>query len=252
MLNSYLEINFDVLHAATNNRYIDGSDIKLFNLGPIALFGNYKLTTSSGKHLENIDHAHIVSLMYKLLTSSRGRNDFSIGFDRDRNRRQRELTNNKTQKGKFHVRIYLKDVFGFAEYQEKATYGLGYKLTLTRNSDNAVLNKGKAINHGIIKINAIEWYVPHYTTSMQQQSIISKQILNKTPTEIKYPERSVFMKEVNTQNFWTFELGTQEGINIPISIFVVLEQNDRQHDQNLNNDTSVRLPVISAQLVIGT
>ena len=26
----------------------------------------------------------------------------------------------------------LKDVFGFAEHQEKATYGLGYKLTLTR------------------------------------------------------------------------------------------------------------------------
>ena len=60
------------------------------------------------------------------------------------------------------------------------------------------------------------------------------------------------MKEVNTQNFWTFELGTQEGINIPIWIFVGFQQNDRQHDQNLNNNTSVRLPVISAQVVIGT
>ena len=35
--------------------------------------------------------------------------------------------------------------------------------------------------------------------------------INKTPTQIQYPGRSVFMKEVNTQNFWTFELGTQEG-----------------------------------------
>ena len=70
LLNSYLELNFDVLHAATNNRYVDGNDIRLVNLGPISLFSNYKLTTSSGKHLENIDHAHIVSLMYKLLTSS--------------------------------------------------------------------------------------------------------------------------------------------------------------------------------------
>ena len=60
------------------------------------------------------------------------------------------------------------------------------------------------------------------------------------------------MKEVNTQNFWTFELGTQEGINIPKWIFVVFQQNDRQHDQNLNNDTFIRLPVISAQVVIGT
>ena len=129
---------------------------------------------------------------------------------------------------------------------------MGYKLTLTRNSDNAVLNKANAVNNAKIKIIAIERYVPHYTPSMQQQSILSKQILNKTPTEIKYPERSVFMKQVNTQNFWTFELGTQEDINIPTWIFVVFQPNDRQHDQNLNNDTFVRLPVISAQVVIGT
>ena len=76
--------------------------------------------------------------------------------------------------------------------------------------------------------------------------------MNKTPTQIQYPERSVFMKEANTQNFWTFELGTQGGINIPTWIFVGFQQNDRQHDQNLNNDTFVRLPVISAQVVIGT
>ena len=60
------------------------------------------------------------------------------------------------------------------------------------------------------------------------------------------------MKEVNTQNFWTFELGTQEGINILIWFFVAFQQNDRQNNQNLNNDTFVRLPVISAQVVIGT
>ena len=253
LLNSYLELNFVVLHAAApNNRYVDGNDIRLINLGPIGLFSNYKLTTSSGKHLENIDHAHIVSLMYKLLSSSKGSDDLSIGFDRDRGRSQRALTNYKTQKGKFHVRIYLKDVFGFAEYQEKGTYGLGYKLTLTRNTDNAVLNKANAINLGKIKINALEWYVPHYTPSMQQQSILYDQILNKKPTQIQYPERSVFMKEVNTQNFWTFELGTREGINNPTWIFVAFQQNDRQHDQNLNNDTFVRLPVTSAQVAIGT
>ena len=123
---------------------------------------------------------------------------------------------------------------------------------MTRNSDNAVLKKANPINNGKIEINALEWYVLHYTPSMQQQSILSKQILNRTTTELQYPKRSVFMKEVNTQNFWTFVLGTQERINIPTWIFVVFQQNDRQHDQNLNNDTFVRLPVISAQVVIGT
>ena len=127
LLNSYLELNFDVLHAGNNNRYVDGNNIRLVNLGPFALFSNYKLTKSSGKHLEDIDHAHIVRLVYKLLTSSKGSDDLSIGFDRDRNRRQRELTNNNTQRGKYHIRKHLKDIFGFAEYQDKGTYGLGYK-----------------------------------------------------------------------------------------------------------------------------
>ena len=85
----------------------------------MVFFSNYKLSTSSGKQLENIDHAHIVCLMYKLKTSARGSDDLSIGFDRDRGRRQQELTNNKNKKGKYHVRIMLKDIFGFAEYQEK-------------------------------------------------------------------------------------------------------------------------------------
>ena len=49
------------------SRYANGDDIRLNNLGPIALFSNFKLTTSSGKHLEDIFHAHIVSLMYKWL-----------------------------------------------------------------------------------------------------------------------------------------------------------------------------------------
>ena len=96
LLNSYLELIFDVLHTVTNNRYANNNEIRLVNLGPVGLFSNYKLTTSSGKHIENIDHAHIVSLMYKLLTSSKGSDDLSIGFNRDCTRRRYEITNKKT------------------------------------------------------------------------------------------------------------------------------------------------------------
>ena len=56
-------------------------------------------------------------------------------------------------------------------------------------------------------------------------------INNNTPTQLHYPEKSIFMKEVNTQFFWTFELGTQEGINVPIWVSVVFQQIDRQNDQ---------------------
>ena len=252
LLNSYLELNFDVLRADNSNRYVDANDIRLVILGPIALFSNYKLSTSSGKHLEEISHANIVSLMYKLLTSCKDSDDLSIGFDRNGGRRKNELTNNKTIKDKNHIRIYLKDIFGFAEHEEKATYGLGYKLTLTRNTDNAVLNKDNAVVNGRVKINSLDWYVPHYSPNLEQYNKLMTQIKKNTPTQHNYIERSVFMKEVNTQSLWTFELGSQEGINVPIWIFIDFQQNDRENDQNLNNDTFYRPLVTSAQCIIGT
>ena len=80
----YVDLNFDVIQAASRNSYADNEGIKLVNLGPIASFSTYKLTTSSGNHLEDINHAHIVSLMDKLKTISKDLDDLSIGFDRDR------------------------------------------------------------------------------------------------------------------------------------------------------------------------
>ena len=87
----------------------------------------------------------------------------------------------------------LKDIFGFVEYQEKGTYGLGYKLTLTRNTDNAVLIEGNATSNGKIKNNARERCIPHYTLSLDQYRVLMKQIVDKTPTQLRYPERCVFM-----------------------------------------------------------
>ena len=80
LLNSYLDLNFDVLHAATNNRYADNNEIIFLNLAPNAFLNKYKLTTSSRKHLEDISHGHIVSLMYKLITSARETDDFVYWF----------------------------------------------------------------------------------------------------------------------------------------------------------------------------
>ena len=59
--------------------------------------------------------------MYTIITSAKDCDDLSIGFDQDRSRRLRELTNNKSMKSKFQVRILLKNVFRHAEHQKKAT-----------------------------------------------------------------------------------------------------------------------------------
>ena len=144
-------MSFEVIKRADNSRYGNGNDIRLVNLGPIALFSKFKLTTSSGKHLEDLSHAHMVSSVYKLITSSKGSVDLSIGFDRSSGRGREDMTNNKIVKGKFHLRIKLRDVSGFADCQEKATYGLGYELTLTRNKDEAITDKVMGIADARIK-----------------------------------------------------------------------------------------------------
>ena len=179
----------------------------------------------------------INSLMYKLIVCAKDTNDLSIGFGHSRNRRRDELTANKNVKSKNHLRNMLKDVLGFAEHEEKATYGFGYKLTLTRKKEDAVIDKAADTADARIKIDHIHWYVAHYTPSIQQQSIISNQNLSKTPTELRHDERLVFMKEVNHQNLWNFELGSQKSMNVLIWIITGFQQRDRQDSQNLNTNT---------------
>ena len=60
------------------------------------------------------------------------------------------------------------------------------------------------------------------------------------------------MKEVNTQSSWSFKLGTQAKIIVPIWIVVGFQQIDRQVSQNLNKVSFYGPPVTSAQCIIGT
>ena len=127
--------------------------------------------------------------MYKLITSSRSCDDLSLGFDRDHVRRHLELTKKKNINGKYHVRIYSKVFFDFGSV-EKVTLGLSYFLTLTKNSDNAVLNKGNDIYSAKSKIISIECSVPHYTPSLELQTILS----SKNCKEGTY-RTSIYMKK---------------------------------------------------------
>ena len=104
---SSLELHFSVTHrAGAHARYVDGDHIRLVNLGPVALFNKIRLTSSSGKEMEEIDNAHVICLLHKLTSSSRDSDDLSIGFHRSNGVRERELTINKTTKGNYHVRFF--------------------------------------------------------------------------------------------------------------------------------------------------
>ena len=128
MISSYLDINFEVVKAAENSRYANDNDIRLSNSGPIASLRNYISTTSSGKHLGDTDHAHVVPSTYKLITGSKGSEYLSIGFNIDRELRQREqIFEKKIQKVDMDGGFKLRDVIHFAVHQEKTTYDLGNK-----------------------------------------------------------------------------------------------------------------------------
>ena len=57
LLNSYLDLNFEVIKKTDSSKFANGVDVQLVNLGHFAFFSNFKLTTESRKHLEFISHA---------------------------------------------------------------------------------------------------------------------------------------------------------------------------------------------------
>ena len=121
--NSYISLEFEVLKN-DDTKFADGDQISLVNFGPVALFSEAKLVTSSGKHLEKVDNLHPISLMYKLFTSNQQTSQLMYGFEESQATRRQELTNNKTEKGLFFVGIKLTDIFGFAD-QEKNNLWIG-------------------------------------------------------------------------------------------------------------------------------
>ena len=86
--------------------------------------------------------------MYSSMYSANDADDFPIRFGCNKDYRQREVTLNKTVKGKYLVEPMLRDVFGFPELQKVYTYSLGYTSTMNRNNDSVVLN------HAAVTTNA--------------------------------------------------------------------------------------------------
>ena len=108
MKDSCVELGFNIgQRAGANDPYADDDQLRLVNLGLIAFFDKYSLTSSSGKEIEKIKTARVICLMHKLISSGRDSDDLSIGFHRSNEARERKLTNNETTKGKYPFRIFF-------------------------------------------------------------------------------------------------------------------------------------------------
>ena len=151
--NFFISVDFEVLKQ-DDTRYVDNDLIALTNFGPVAFFGEARLTTSLGKHLEKVDNLHTVSLMNKLSISGTQTSELLYGFEESQATRRVEITTNKTERGTFFVNIKLIDLFGFAD-QEKFTYGLGITLTLKRNNNNDPIIRTAGVDAAKIVIKDI-------------------------------------------------------------------------------------------------
>ena len=62
----------------------------------------------------------------------------------------------------------------------------------------AAIDTANVAIKGRIIINDISCYVPHFTSNMAQDAILSKHILSRGPTELTYIGRSIFNQDVPT------------------------------------------------------
>ena len=148
------------------------------------------------------------------------------------------------------MRIKLKDLFGFAD-QEKITHGLGYTLTLKRNTNNDAILRSVGVDAAKVVIKDIGWYIPHYVPSIENQQLVMYQILNKDPTELSYTERIIFRKDVNTNSNLTFELGNA-GTSTPTFVIVGFRARNKIDSQVHDNAVFDRLPISNAVCKIGS
>ena len=228
------------------------------SLGPRALFIKCRLTSSSGKEVEEIDNSHVNFLMYKLKSSSRDSDVLSIGFHRSNEARGRKWTNNKKAKSDYNGRSYLKDFFGLAEHQDNCSYGLGYKLTLQRRSDNHVLSHPAPANDaanlalaGGVFTKDLSCYIPSYTPRISDRKLMLGHIVSEIAAELSYIKRSSYMEDVTAENNWTFEPGVGHGIDIPFYVIAGFLQRDQFNQQHENIDTFFKPSVVNAQCIIG-
>ena len=121
---------------------------------------------------------------------------------------------------------------------------MALKLPLHRKSGNHVLShRAGATNAdnlalaGIVILDDISLYFPHYTPSTSNQKLMLGHIVSKAPTEKSFKKTSTYMKDVTTENNWIFELGVGDSIDIPIYVLVGFMRRDQFNQQIQNKDT---------------
>ena len=148
--------------------------------------------------------------MYIFLKSSLSLNDSYISFEHNKNRWKVDLSYGasdpdiKKNLERFHLRAFLKTVFGFCETPQNTKIGSACELTLKTITANDVIHRAAATAVAISFVRGITWSVPQNTPYITQQRTLSEQNITRAPTELHYIERSAPQKDVTSKRlkFW--------------------------------------------------
>ena len=108
-----------------------------------------------------------------------------------------------------------------------------------------------ATDNGKINVNGFEWYVPHYTSILEQQQLLSKQLSSKIRTKLQYVEKNIFLKAYVLEIYGDLSQIPKEERLFLYGFFRVSTKKNNRDSQNSNIDTFYRPPLTCAQYFVG-
>ena len=120
-------------------------------------------------------------------------------------------------------------------------------LTILEDNGNERVAAAKVV------INDISWFFfETFTPNLDNQQLVAEKLLSEVPTELYYEECTVFGKTMRKSGTWTFELGIENGKNIPSWINEGLLEIDEFDEQTRDKSNFDWLPVCSTVFRLGS
>lgn len=235
------------LTKADNSAYTNADVAALTNNGVMHLFDSMRYDLG-GKEIETLRYLGQSMTMLKTLTisddqsRSEGLNEMwekdssnvaSLTTNAGFTTRQSWIIKSPQEKGRFQVRIPLKEVFGFCEDYAKVIYGLKQELTLKRKSDNDAIFKASAVDGGKVTLDNVSWYLPVVEPNDEEKFALMKQIEDKTEQSIEYRMRQADNIAVPQSTSFDWRLTIKSGAEKPRYVIVAF-QTDKDNDQDKN------------------
>ena len=100
--------------------------------------------------------------------------------------------------GSFSFSIKLENLFGFCEDYDKVVYGMQYKLTLVRKSNDDAIFKVAATAKGKVELTKVAWVVPSAHPNDVKKFSLYKSIESKIVLDAAFRMRQYYCRDTRS------------------------------------------------------